>query len=103
MGRLRSRLATNPTERDILKNLAEAERYLKRVLDISRASRKDKNLRLGRLSEIEQKVQSALRLIDNPPSITSTIDTQDPDLNPSVREQKRKERLEKREKKRGSK
>ena len=103
MGRLRSRLATNPVERDILKNLAEAERYLLRVLDVARASRKDKNLRLGRLSEIEQKVQSALRLIDNPPSITSKIDTQDPDLNPKVREQRRMSRLERREKKRGNK
>ena len=96
MGRLRSRLATNPVEKDILKNLAEAERYLLRVLDIARSSRRDKNLRLGRLSEIEQKVRSAVRLIENPPSITSKIDTQDPDLNPKVRDKKRKDRMEKR-------
>lgn len=100
MGRLRSRLATNPVEKDILKNLAEAERYLLRVLDIARASRKDKNLRLARLSEVEQKVQSALRLINNPPSITSRIDTQDPDINLSVRERRLKE---KEAKKRGNK
>lgn len=100
MGRLRSRLATNPVEKDILKNLAEAERYLLRVLDIARANRKDKNLRLARLSEVEQKVQSALRLINNPPSITSRIDTQDPDINLSVRERRLKE---KEAKKRGNK
>lgn len=100
MGRLRSRLATNPVEKDILKNLAEAERYLLRVLDIARSSRKDKNLRLARLSEVEQKVQSALRLINNPPSITSRIDTQDPDINLSVRERRLKE---KEAKKRGNK
>jgi hypothetical protein len=99
MGRLRARLATNPVEKDILKNLAEAERSLLKVLDIARSSRKDKNLRLGRLSEIEQKVQSAIRLIDNPPSITSKIDAQDPDLNPTVRDRKRMERMEKRGKK----
>ena len=99
MGRLRARLATNPIEKDILKNLAEAEKSLKRALGIARAGRKDKTLRLGRLSEMEQKLQSALRLIENPPSITTKIDTQDPDLNPKVRAQKRKERLEKRGKK----
>lgn len=99
MGRLRSRLSNNPIEKDIFKNLAEAERSLLRVLDIARASRKDKSVRLARLTQIEQQVQSAIRLINNPPQLTTRIDKQDPDLNPTVREKRRKERLEKRGKK----
>ena len=102
MGRLRARLAEHPVERDLLKNLAEAERSLQKALNVVRAGRKDKDLRTARLSDLENKIQSALRLISTPPSVVSKIDKQDPDLNESVRDKRRRER-EQRRNKRGNK
>tara|TARA_B100001123_G_C14865549_1_gene849771 strand:- start:136 stop:447 length:312 start_codon:yes stop_codon:yes gene_type:complete len=96
MGRLKARLAKNPSEGEILREVAQAERYLQRSIDLIRKHRKNPDLKLARLSDLENRVKAALKLLDNLPSLTSKVDKSDPDLlSPKERrEAKRLARIE---------
>ena len=92
MGRYRAR-NTDPIEREVHRNISEAERYLKRALSALRSVDNSK-VRTSRYNEMERLLRTTLSQLSSPPKMVASYDTLDPDLNPSVREQRRKEREE---------
>lgn len=92
MGRYRAR-NTDPTEREVQKNIAEAERYLKRALNALSSLRGNPSIRKARYNQMERTLQESIRVLSAPPRLSHSYDRDDPDLNPKVAEERRK-RLE---------
>lgn len=95
MGRYRAK-NTDIVERDVQKNIAEAERYLKRALNVLTSLRGNPSIRKARYNELERTLQESIRVLSRPPRLAHSYDRNDPDLNPKVAEQQRKKRSEER-------
>jgi len=93
MGRYRAR-NTDPVERDVHKNIAEAERYLKRALSALSSVRGNPSIRKARYNQLEQMLQESVKVLSSPPRLTHAHDKNDPDLNDKVAEEQRKKRME---------
>ena len=89
MGRYRAR-NTDEAEQDIHKNIAEAERYLKRALDALSSIRRDPSIRKARYSEMERTLQESIRVLSRPPRLIHTYEKNDPDLKPKKERQRKK-------------
>ena len=95
MGRYRAR-NTDIAEQEVHKNIAEAERYLKRALNALSSIRGNPSIRKARYSELERTLQESIRVLSRPPRLSHTYDKSDPDLHPKVAEEQRRKREEKR-------
>jgi hypothetical protein len=93
MGRYRAR-NSDPIERDVQKNIAEAERYLKRALSALSSVRGNPSIRKARYNQLEQTLKESIRVLSSTPRLTHAHDKNDPDLNPQIAEEQRKKRLE---------
>ena len=103
MGRYRAR-NTDIVERDVQKNIAEAERYLKRALNALSSLRGNSSIRKARYNQMEKTLQESIRVLSSPPRLTHSHDRNDPDLNPKVARERLAEGKRKRlERKRGDK
>ena len=103
MGRYRAK-NTDPIEREVQKNIAEAERYLKRALNALSSLRGNSSIRKARYNQLEQTLQESIRVLSSPPRLTHSYDRNDPDLNPKVARERLAEAKQRRlERKRGDK